>query len=73
MDMKDIIEKIERPLLFASREDFRYIGQVKGLENLVMKNLFELKSICGGRDFLGKLLSDLENAFQGFEGVCRRS
>ena len=70
MDMKDIIEKIERPLLFASREDFRYIGQVKGLENLVMKNLSELKSICGGRDFLGKLLSDLENAFQGFEGAA---
>ena len=48
MDMKDIIEKIERPLLFAARDDFRYIGQVKGLENLVMKNLSELKSAAEG-------------------------
>lgn len=68
MDLSEILEKIEQPLQFASRNDFRCISQVKGLEALVMKCLCDLEAIPGLGPERQSNIRLLKNAFTGFEG-----
>jgi ATP-dependent DNA helicase RecG len=67
MDVNEIIEKIEKPLQFASRDGYRSVGQVKGLEALVLKCLDGLKSHPGLDDGRQSSIVLLEKAFTGFE------
>jgi ATP-dependent DNA helicase RecG len=67
MDYIEILEKIERPLLFASRDDFRSVGQVRGLEALVLKCLGDLASVPGLSPEQQSHVRLLKNSFLGFE------
>ncbi|MEN6466551.1 MAG: ATP-dependent DNA helicase RecG [Syntrophaceae bacterium] len=67
MDLYEILEMIERPVLFASRDGFRNVGQVKGLEALVLKCLDNLKSLPGLDAAQHSHIRLLESVFTGFE------
>lgn len=68
MNIKEVIEKIERPLLFAAREGCRNIAQVKELESFLKKCVAELKAHPDLRAESMPLVSNLEEAFSGFDG-----
>lgn len=65
----EILEAVERPLQFASRDDFRNAGQVKGLEALVLKCAGDMKALPGISAARLALIGCLERTFTGFEGL----
>ncbi|RLA85467.1 MAG: DNA helicase RecG [Deltaproteobacteria bacterium] len=64
--LERILEALERPLGLASKEGFRHLGKVKGLERLVSELIGRARSFLKDHDLV-PLLEELRSTFEGYE------
>ncbi len=64
-DLKTILDRIRKPLAFASRDDFAHVKSLAALEPFIRTQAIELRRVM--RDHEG--LDALEKLFTGFDGL----
>ncbi|RLA98320.1 MAG: hypothetical protein DRG32_01690, partial [Deltaproteobacteria bacterium] len=64
--LERILEALERPLGLASKEGFRHLGKVKGLERLVSELIGRARFLLKDHDLV-PLLEELRSTFEGYE------
>ncbi len=64
-DLKAILERIRKPLAFASRDGFAHLGSLAALEPFMVKQVQDLKAITKGN----RLVPELEKLFAGFDSL----
>jgi ATP-dependent DNA helicase RecG len=64
-DLKTILERIRKPLVFASKNNFAHLKSLAGVESFIRAQIEEMKRLLPGRD----VLRDLEMLFSGFDGL----
>ncbi len=64
-DLKTILERIKKPIAFASRDDFAHIKSLAAMEPFMRSQLQELKRIPDE----AKATADLEALFAGFDSL----
>lgn len=70
MDISSHIEKILKPLLFASKDGFAHVESVKGVEGLITR-LFPDSSLTDPA--VSSSISELKRLFAGFDSLERES
>ncbi len=63
-DIKTILDRIKKPLAFASRDDFAHVMSLADMEQFIQRQVGELRLKAGT---LGGL-DDIERLFSGFDG-----
>jgi ATP-dependent DNA helicase RecG len=64
-DIKTILDRIKKPLSFASKDDFAHIKSLAALEPFICVQIEELKRIKQGRSEL----EEIEKLFSGFDSL----
>ncbi len=64
-DLKSILERIKKPLSFASRDDFAHIKSLTSMESFIRAQVEELKRISQNTP----VLAELEKLFAGFDSL----
>ncbi len=64
-DLKSILDRIRKPLAFATKDNFAHIGSLASLEQFIVKQLADLKRIHASDE---KILL-LESIFHGFDSL----
>ncbi len=62
-DLKTILDRIRKPLAFASRDNFAHLHSLAALEPFMRVQVEELKRLANGREEI----SEIENLFNGFD------
>jgi ATP-dependent DNA helicase RecG len=65
-DLKTILERLKKPLSFASRDDFAHLKSLADLEPFVHAQFEELRRLSNDR---GRI-TELEGLFSGFDGLA---
>lgn len=65
-DLKTILERLKKPLSFASRDDFAHLKSLADLEPFVNVQIDELRRLSNER---GRI-NDLEGLFSGFDALA---
>ena len=64
-DLKTILDRIRKPLAFASRDDFAHLKSLSALEPFIRTQVLELRRIIHDHD----RLAEFERLFSGFDGL----
>jgi len=64
-DLKTILDRIKRPLSFASKDGFAHIKSLAALESFMRAQLEALRKVCQGRSEP----DELEKLFSGFDSL----
>ena len=64
-DLKTILERLKKPLHFASRDDFAHLKSLADLEPFVRIQIEELRRLSADRD----KITELEGLFTDFDGL----
>jgi ATP-dependent DNA helicase RecG len=65
-DLKTILERLKKPLSFASRDDFAHLKSLAGLEPFIHSQVEELRRLSNERGGI----TELEGLFSGFDGLA---
>jgi len=65
-DLKTILERLKKPLNFASRDDFAHLKSLTDLEPFVHAQIEELRRLSNDK---GRI-AELEGLFSGFDGLA---
>jgi len=64
-DLKSILDRIRKPISFASRDDFAHLRSLASLEPFIRVQVGELRRIAPDR----REIAEIENLFSGFDGL----
>ncbi len=64
-DLKAILERIRKPLAFATKDDFAHIKSLASVEPFIHVQIEELRRYVGDKEAMG----NLEQAFTGFDAL----
>lgn len=74
--LKEIIEKIEEPLLFSSKDSYKYLPLVKNLEITILNFSRQLRAVINmyeeqdlGQSIFRQTIDAFDNTFAGFDNL----
>ncbi len=64
-DLKTVLDRIRKPIVFASRDNFAHLSSLTGIEPFMQKQLKDLRRLSKG----SVKVADLEKLFDGFDSL----